>query len=154
MPEALDVIDRRLLRLLQQDASRTMTELAEIVGLSQAPCWRRVQRLKEAGILQKQVYLVDRQKIGLNAQVYALVKLTAHARANLDAFEASIREFPEVLDCYVLLGSVDFILRIVTQDIESYELFFLKRLALVPGIQEVNSMVALSEIKHTLELPM
>nr|WP_233582195.1 Lrp/AsnC family transcriptional regulator [Asaia sp. W19] len=153
MLEDLDAIDRHLLQLLQKDASRSTAELAEAVGLSQAPCWRRIQRLKDAGILQKQVYLVDRRKIGLNAQLYALVKLTAHARANLAAFEEAIREFPEVQDCYVLLGSVDFILRIVTRDIESYEQFFLKRLALIPGIQEVNSMVALSEIKHTLELP-
>ncbi|NVN43326.1 Lrp/AsnC family transcriptional regulator [Asaia siamensis] len=153
MLEELDAIDRHLLVLLQQDASRSTAELADLVGLSQAPCWRRIQRLKDVGILQKQVYLVDRRKIGLNAQLYALVKLTAHARGNLAAFEEAIRDFPEVQDCYVLLGSTDFILRIVTRDIESYEQFFLKRLASVPGIQEVNSMVALSEIKHTLELP-
>lgn len=97
--------------------------------------------------------LVDRAKVGLRAQIFAQIKLNAHGRANLDEFTAAIREFPEVLECYVLMGSVDFLLRIVAEDIEAYEKFFFEQLSQIPGVQEVNSTVALSEIKATTRLP-
>ena len=96
---------------------------------------------------------MDRTKVGLRAQIFAQIKLNAHGRANLDEFTAAIREFPEVLECYVLMGSVDFMLRIVAEDIEAYERFFFEQLSQIPGVQEVNSVVALSEIKATTELP-
>lgn len=149
----IDVFDRKILGELQQDASRSTTEIAEAVGLSQAPCWRRIQRLRESGYVRAQVALVDRRKIGLNAQIFAQVKLSATGRANVEAFTDAIREFPEVLECYVLMGSVDFMLRIVTKDIEAYERFFYEKLSSVPGVQEISSMVALSEIKSTTALP-
>lgn len=150
----IDAIDRHILRLLQRDSSCSTTELARAVGVSQAPCWRRVQRLKEAGYIRAQVALLDRRRIGLNAQIFAQVKLTATGRANLQAFTDAIQEFPEVMDCFVLMGSVDFMLRIVARDIEAYERFFFDKLSQVPGVQEINSMVALSEIKSTTELPL
>jgi Lrp/AsnC family transcriptional regulator len=100
------------------------------------------------------VCILDRKKIGLNAQVFAQVKLNQHGRSNLTAFSEAIREFPEVLDCFVLMVNVDFMLRIVTKDIEAYEGFFFDKISKVPGIQEINSMVALSEIKSTTELPL
>ncbi|GAA0304239.1 Lrp/AsnC family transcriptional regulator [Sphingomonas oligophenolica] len=153
MPE-LDVFDRKILSLLQKDASRATTEIAEAVGLSQAPCWRRINRLKEAGYIRAQVDLLDRRKLGLNAQIFAQVKLTATGRTNVSEFAEAIREFPEVLECFVLMGTVDFLLRIITRDIEAYERFFFEKLSRVPGVQEINSMVALSEIKSTTELPM
>ena len=154
MSLTLDVYDRRILALLQERADISTAEIAERVGLSQSPCWRRIQRLKDEGIIKGQVTLLDRKKIGLNAQIFAQVKLDAHGRANLTEFAEKIRDFPEVLECYVLMGSVDFLLRIVTQDIEAYERFFFERLSMVPGIQEVNSIVALSEIKSTTVLPL
>lgn len=153
MLEELDPFERKILALLQKDSSRPTTEIAEEVGLSQAPCWRRIQRLKEAGYIKGQVSLLDRRKMGLNTQVFAQVKLTRHGRSNLHEFSDAIREFPEVLDCFVLLGPVDFMLRIVTRDIETYERFFFEKLSQLPGVQEVHSMVALSEIKSTTELP-
>ena len=148
-----DEIDKRILRAIQRDASRSTAEIAEEVGLSQAPCWRRIQRLKEDGYVRSQVALLNRRKIGLNAQIFAQVKLTATGRSNVDAFTEAIREFPEVLECFVLMGSVDFLLRIVARDIEDYESFFFEKLSRVPGVQEINSLVALSEIKSTTELP-
>lgn len=154
MPIGLDEYDRRILALLQERADISTAEIAERVGLSQSPCWRRIQRLKDEGIIKGQVTLLDRKKIGLNAQIFAQVKLDAHGRSNLTEFAEKIRDFPEVLECYVLMGSVDFLLRIVTQDIEAYERFFFERLSMVPGIQEVNSIVALSEIKSTTVLPL
>jgi len=99
------------------------------------------------------VTLLDRKKIGLNTQIFAEIKLNAHGRSNFTDFADAIRRFPEVLECYVLMGAVDFLLRIVTADIEAYERFFFEKLSMVPGIQEVNSIVALSEIKSTTCLP-
>ena len=96
---------------------------------------------------------LDRKKVGLNTQIFAEVKLNAHGRSNFTQFTDAIRGFPQVLECYVLMGSVDFLLRIVTPDIEAYERFFFEQLSMVPGIQEVNSIVALSEIKSTTCLP-
>lgn len=153
MFEFLDAFDRKILAAVQQDSSRSTAEVAALVGLSQAPCWRRIQRLKDAGYIRGEVALLDRRKIGLNAQIFAQVKLTATGRSNLEEFTAAIREFPEVLECFVLLGTVDFMLKIVARDIEAYERFFFEKLSRVPGVQEVNSMVALSEIKATTELP-
>ena len=150
----LDAFDLKILGLVQQDASRSTAEIADLVGLSQAPCWRRLQRLKEAGYIRAQVALLDRRKMGLNAQIFAQVKLSATGRSNLEDFTHAIRGFPEVLDCFVLMGTVDFMLRIVARDIEAYERFFFDKLSRVPGIQEINSMVALSEIKSTTELPL
>jgi Lrp/AsnC family transcriptional regulator len=150
----LDSTDRRILIALQIDSSRSSAEIADEAGLSQAPCWRRIQKFKESGIIRSQVALLDRRKLGLNAQVFAQVKLTAHGRSNLSQFSDAIQTFPEVLECFVMMGSVDFMLRIVTKDIEAYERFFFDKLSQVPGVQEINSMVALSEIKSTTALPL
>ena len=153
MPDPLDRYEKRILALLQQDASLSTAAIAEQVGLSSSPCWRRIDRLEREGFIKRKVALVDRRKIGLNAQIFAQIKLNAHGRAHLDEFAEAIRAFPEVLECYVLMGSVDFLIRIVATDIEAYERFFFDRLSQLPGVQEVNSTVALSEIKATTELP-
>ena len=149
----LDAQERKILRELQRDASLTTPELAERIGVSPSPCWRRVDRLEREGVIRKRVALVDRRKVGLNAHIFAQVKLNAHGRANLDEFSAAIRGFPEVLDAYVLMGTVDFMLRIVAEDIDAYERFFFEKLSKLSGVQEINSIVALSEIKSTTELP-
>lgn len=151
--DQLDRYERKILRLVQQDASLSTAAIAEQVGLSASPCWRRIDRLERDGFITRRVALLDRHKVGLNAHIFAQVKLNAHGRANLDEFSAAIRELPEVLECYVLMGPVDFMLRIVAPDIEAYERFFFDRLSRLPGVQEVNSTVALSEIKATTELP-
>lgn len=149
----LDHFERKILRELQRDASQTTAEIADKVGLTPSPCWRRIDRLEKEGLIRKRVALLDRRKVGLNAQVFAQVKLNAHGRANLDEFSAAIGGFPEVLEAFVLLGTMDFMLRIVAKDIEAYERFFFERLSKLPGVQEINSTVALSEIKSTHELP-
>ena len=149
----LDRFDKKILRVLQEDGSLSNAAIAEKVGLSTSPCWRRIDRLEREGFIQKRVALVDRKKVGLNAQIFAQVKLNAHGRANLDEFSATIGTFPEVLDAYVLMGTMDFMLRIVTQDIDAYERFFFEQLSKLPGVQEIHSTVALSEIKSTNELP-
>ena len=112
-----------------------------------------LDRLEREGVIRRRVALVDRSKVGIDAHVFAQVKLHAHGRANLDEFSAAIRGFPEVLDAYVLMGTTDFMLRVVAADIYAYERFFFDKLSTLPGIQEINSVVALSEIKSTTELP-
>ena len=151
---ALDRFEKRILTLLQEDGSLSNAAIAERVGLSASPCWRRIDRLEKEGFIKRRVALVDRGKVGLNAQVFAQIKLDAHGRANLDEFTEAIKAFPEVLECYVLMGTVDFLLRIVATDIEAYERFFFDRLSQLPGVQEVNSTIALSEIKSTTALPL
>jgi Lrp/AsnC family transcriptional regulator len=153
MSEPLDSYEQKILRILQEDVSLSTAAIAEAVGLSSSPCWRRIDRLERDGFIKRRVAIVDRKKVGLNAQVFAQVKLNAHGRANLDEFGAAIREFPEVLECHVLMGSVDFMLRVVAADIDAYERFFFEKLSRVPGVQEINSTVALSEIKSTTALP-
>ena len=149
----LDKYERKILRLLQRDAGLTIAAIAEQVGLSQTPCYRRIDRLERDGVIKARVALVDREKLGLLAHVFAQVKLNAHGRANLDEFTSAIQGLPEVLECYVLMGTVDFMLRIVARDIQASERFFFDKLSQLPGIQEINSTVALSEIKATTALP-
>ena len=150
----LDPFEIKILRELQRDANQTTAQVAERVGLSASPCWRRIDRLERDGFIRKRVAIIDRRKVGLNAHVFAQVKLNAHGRANLDEFSAAIRGFPEVLDAYVLMGTTDFMLRIVARDIDAYESFFFDQLSKLSGVQEINSTVALSEIKATTELPL
>jgi len=153
LPDDLDSYERKILRVLQEDASLSTAAVAEAVGLSASPCWRRIDRLEREGYIKRRVAIVERRKVGLNAQIFAQVKLNAHGRANLDEFAAEIRNFSEVLECHVLMGSIDFMLRIVAADIEAYERFFFEKLSRLPGVQEINSTVALSEIKSTTALP-
>lgn len=150
---SLDEFEKKILRALQQDASLTTAQIAERVGLSPSPCWRRIDRLERDGYIKARVAVLDRRKIGLNAHIFAQIKLNAHGRANLDEFSAAIRSFPEVQDAYVLMGTTDFMLRIVAKDIDAYEKFFFEKLSKLTGVQEIQSTVALSEIKSTNELP-
>jgi len=150
----LDDADRRLLRAVQQDSSRSTAELAELTGMSQPSCWRRLQRLREGGYILREVAVLNRSKLGFDAQVYALVKLSTVGRANLSGFADAIRALPEVVECHVLMGAADFLLKIVTKDIHAYERFFFERLSAIDGIQDVTSAVALSEIKPPSGLPL
>ncbi len=149
----LDHTDRRILDLLQTEPGINASEIGEKIGLSQSAVWRRIQSLREDGVIREQPVKLDREKVGLNTMVFAHVKLTSHGRSNLADFSEAVRKYPEVLDCYVLLGNVDFLLRIVTEDIKAYEQFFFEQLSQLPGIQEVNSSIVLSDIKHPTVLP-
>ncbi len=149
----IDQTDRRILEILQTEPGVNASEVGERIGLSQSAVWRRIQSLRESGVIHDQPVKLDREKVGLNTMVFAHVKLTSHGRSNLADFSAAVREYPEVLDCYVVLGNVDYLLRIVTEDIKAYERFFFEKLSQLPGIQEVNSSIVLSDIKHSTVLP-
>jgi Lrp/AsnC family transcriptional regulator len=152
-PVSIDHIDRKILNLLQREAGINATAIGERIGLSQSACWRRIQRLREEGVIKDRPMVLNREKVGLTTMVYAHVKLTSHGRSNLSAFAEAVKRFPEVLECYVLLGNVDFLLRIVAADIKAYEQFFFEKLSQLPGIQEVTSSIVLSDTKHTTALP-
>ncbi|MBT8078140.1 MAG: Lrp/AsnC family transcriptional regulator [Gammaproteobacteria bacterium] len=149
----LDQTDRRILSLLQTRPGINAAAIGEQIGLSQSACWRRMQRLRDAGVIKDQAAVLDREKVGLDTMVFAHVKLTSHGRSNLSDFAQIVQSYPEVLDCYLILGNVDFLLRIVTEDIKAYERFFFEKLSRLPGIQEVNSSIVLSDVKHTTALP-
>jgi len=151
---SLDATDRKILDLLQREPALNASGIGERIGLSQSACWRRIQRLREQGVFKDHPVILDREKVGLTTMVFAHVKLTSHGRSNLSAFADAVRSFPEVMDCYVLLGQVDFLLRIVAEDIKAYEQFFFEKLSQLPGIQEVTSSIVLSDIKHTTALPL
>ena len=150
---SLDHTDRKILDLLQTEPGINATAIGERIGLSQSACWRRIQRLRDEGVFHDHPVILDREKIGLTTMVFAHVKLTSHGRSNLSDFAAAVRSYPEVMDCYVLLGHVDFLLRIVAEDIKAYEQFFFEKLSQLPGIQEVTSSIVLSDIKHSTALP-
>ncbi len=154
MPHELDLVDFQILTLLQADASLSTAEVASRVGASQSSCWRRIERLENAGIIRKRVALLDRHKLGLEMMVFAHVKLGGHGQRTLPQFEEAVSRFPEVVECHTLLGETDYLLRVITRDTASYENFFRKHLSQIASVQFTNSSMALSEVKSTTELPL
>lgn len=150
---SLDQTDRQILNLLQTEPGLNAAAIGEKIVRSQSACWRRIQRLRESGVIEDQPLTLNRQKVGLDTMVFAQVKLTSHGRSNLNQFIDAVHGYPEVLDCNIVLGPVDFLLRIVARDMKAYERFFFDKLSQVPGVQEVTSSIVLSEVKHTTVLP-
>lgn len=153
MPTDLDSIDIRILEQLQRNGSMPNNELAERVGLSPAPCWRRVKRLEEAGVIRQRVALLDGEAVGLALTVFASVKLAHHTADAISLFEAAVLEFPEVTECYTVSGGTDFLLRIVTTSMRSYETFLRENILRLPGVSEVQSRFVVTQVKYTTELP-
>jgi len=154
MQVELDRSDLRILDLVQQHGDLSAADIAERLGMTASTCWRRMSRLQELGVIRKRVALLDREKVGLNVTVFSNVKLMGHGRDALLRFEQAVREHPEILECYTMMGETDFLLRIVCRDIKAYEAFFLDHLSRFPGVQSVNSSIALAVIKETTMLPL
>ncbi len=154
MQAELDRGDIRILDLIQEHGDLSAAEIAERLGMTASTCWRRMSRLQELGVIRKRVALLDREKVGLNVMVFSHIKLAGHGRDALLRFEQAVREHPEILECYTLMGETDFLLRIVCRDIKAYEAFFLDHLSRFPGVQSVNSSIALAVIKETSALPL
>lgn len=150
----IDAVDRRILALLQEDASISVAEMAERTGLSASPCWRRVQRLEQAGIIRKRLAILDRHRLGLGVLVFVHVKLSANGRQSLAEFETAIGTLPEVLECHTTMGEVDFILKVVARDIQSFERFYRERLSALPGVRDFSSTIVMSNVKETTALPL
>lgn len=153
MTDKLSKTDFRILELLQQDAGLSAADIAEQVGMSQSPCWRRINRLEEAGIIRRRVALVDREKMGLGMLVFVMVTLSAHGRQYLEDFERAVRELPQVLECFTITGTSDYMLKIIARDTQDYEQFMRHQLSLLQGVHEFHSFVALTEIKYSTALP-
>jgi Lrp/AsnC family transcriptional regulator len=150
----IDETDKKILAILQQDATVPVAEIAEKAGLSQSTCWRRINLLEEAGVIRARAALLEPEALGLEVVVFANVKLSAHGRRSLNEFEEAIAIFPEVVECYTMSGEIDFLLKIVTKDIAAYEHFLRATLLQMPSVQEVHSHIALSQVKYTTALPL
>jgi Lrp/AsnC family transcriptional regulator len=150
----LDPIDLEILALLQEDASLSSAQIAEQVGLSASPCWRRIQRMEREGVIRRRVVLLDPERLGLTIVVFASVKLSAHGRTAIPEFEAAVKQFPEVMECYTVSGGVDFLLRIVTESVQSYEVFLRDHLTQLPAVAEVHSRIAITQVKYTTAVPL
>lgn len=154
MLEQLDAVDRKILRLLQEDSALANTELAERVGLSSAPCWRRVKRLEELGIIARRVAILNPEALGLEIVVFASVKLAKHEKTSLTDFENAVKDYEQVTECYTVSGSMDFLLRIVTTDMRSYDRFLREHILQLPAVAEVDSRFVVTQVKYTTALPL
>ncbi|MEE4190842.1 MAG: Lrp/AsnC family transcriptional regulator [Halieaceae bacterium] len=150
----LQSTDVDILQMLQQDASLSTGAIAERLNLSQSPCWRRINRIEQAGLIRKRVALLDRRALGMDVVVFATVSLTANGRQNLEAFEREIVRFPEVMECYTMAGIWDYMLKVVARDIAHYEDFVRNTLTTNESIRELHSHMAVTEIKNSTELPL
>ena len=146
--------DIKILDLLQSDAALSTGEVAERVGLSQSPCWRRISRLEQEGYLKGRVAVLDSRRLGMEVVVFVTISLSAHGRENLEEFEQAVHKFPEVLECYTVTGSMDYLLKIITKDIQHYERFIRHNLMTLPMVREMHSTIAVTEIKNTTRLPL
>jgi Lrp/AsnC family transcriptional regulator len=155
LPEAnrrLDAIDRKILTVLQEDASLSVAEIGDRVGLSSTPCWKRIQRLEADGVIQKRVAIVDQDKVGLGISVFVSVETDDHSEEWLGRFAGAVSAMPEVMEFYRMAGDVDYMLRVVVQDMQAYDTFYKKLIAASP-LKNVTSRFAMEKIKSTTSLP-
>jgi DNA-binding Lrp family transcriptional regulator len=154
LSEALDSVDARILELLQEDASLSIADIAERVGLSSSPAWRRIERLKKTGVIKRQVTLLDQDKLGLTFEVFASVKLQLPSRENLERFEKAIDGWPEVVECATVTGAVDYMLRIVTRDMHAYDDFLRDKMLGLGLVSDVQSRIVMRVPKRTTAAPL
>ena len=149
----LDAIDRKILGLLQEDGRISLATLAEKVGLSASPCLRRVRILEKAGIISRYVAVLNQQNVGLPVSVFISIKLESQREEALTKFGKSIERWPEVLECYLMTGPRDYLLRVVVSDLAAYERFLKQKLTKLTGIASIESSFALEQVKYTNVLP-
>jgi DNA-binding Lrp family transcriptional regulator len=150
----LDAIDARILDLIQRDAALSVAEIADRVGLSSSPCWRRIKRMEEQGIITKRVTLLNAEAVGLDFQVYASVKLALPTRENLERFERAVADLPEVVDCATVTGAVDYVLKIITSDMRAYDDFLRDKILGTGLVSDVQSRIVIRNVKTTTALPL
>ncbi|QIB66783.1 Lrp/AsnC family transcriptional regulator [Kineobactrum salinum] len=150
----MDRTDIRILQALQADGRLSNQRLAEVAGISPAACWRRVRALEESGVISGYAALLDRTRVKLNLCAFIHITLARHVRESTAPFEEAIRQRPEVMECFVTTGDADFILRVVTQSIESFDRFLEEFLFSIPQISQIKSNIALREVKLDTALPL
>lgn len=149
----LDEMDVKILRILQEDCTRSVADIGREVGLSTTPCWRRIQKLEEAGVIKRRVAVLDAPRINAGVTVFVSIKTDQHSLAWLEKFHTAVVDFPEVIEFYRMSGEVDYLLRVVVPDIASYDTFYKKLIARVE-ISKVSSAFAMEQIKYTTALPL
>ena len=154
LQKSLDAVDLKLLSLLQGDARMSNVELAKAVGLSPSPCLARVRSLEHAGYINRYVTLLNPLAVGLKVSVFIQVALEKQYESALDVFENAIRDRPEVMECYLMTGDADYLLRVVVPDIQALEEFILRFLSRVPGVGNIRSSFALKQVKYQTALPL
>ena len=151
--KSLDAIDRKILENLQNNARMRNVELAEKVGLSPSPCLRRVGNMEETGVIRGYATLVDAEAVGLPVSVFVSVTLEKQIEKALEKFEKEIRARPEVMECYLMTGDFDYLLRVVTADLGAYERFLIEHLTRIPGVASIRSSFALKQVAYRTALP-
>ncbi|MEM7215558.1 MAG: Lrp/AsnC family transcriptional regulator [Pseudomonadota bacterium] len=150
----LDEIDYKILRILQENADQNISEIGELVGLSHTPCWRRIRKMEDAGIIREKRVILDTEKIGMDVSIFVFVRLDTHSSEALEEFEAATLSVPEILQCYTMSGEFDYLLRVVVKTVRDYEKAVKGRLLKLPHVGLMNSHFALNEIKNTTCLPL
>ncbi|WP_394699185.1 Lrp/AsnC family transcriptional regulator [uncultured Cohaesibacter sp.] len=150
----LDSGDVRILKVLQSDASLSIAEVAKQAGMSQTPCWRRIKKLKEAGVLKQITAIIDRESVGLGFVSYAFVKLTVPSKKNMEEFDKLVDAWPEVVTCERITGAVDYLVKVVTDDIKAYDNFLCNKLLNSELVSDVQSRIVVSTVKETVSLPL
>ena len=149
----LDRYDLHILKILQNDSSISMQDLGKQIGLSHTPCWRRVKKLEEHGVIIKQVALLNTKSLDLDVNVFVHVTLRQHHENALNRFEESVGQLSEVVECYTVSGETDFLLRVVVKDVEAYEKLLKGTLLQLPEVGNLSSTFALRQVKYTTEIP-
>ena len=150
----MDSIDRKILLELQEDTTLSLAELAERVCLSPTPCWNRIKRLENQGYIDKRVALINAEKVGLGVSVFVHIKTRHHSSVWLKDFSDTVNAFPEVAECYRMSGEYDYLLRVVTKDIQSFDRFYKKLVNSIDGLSDVTSSFAMEQMKYTTALPL
>lgn len=149
----MDRLDRKILRLLQEDTTLAVADIAKKVGLSTTPCWRRIQKLEEEGVIKRRVAILDPEKVNTKVSVFVSIRTNAHNTEWLKRFSEVVQEFPEVVEFFRMSGDVDYLLKVVVPDIAAYDAFY-KRLIAKIEIRDVSSAFAMEQIKYTTQLPL
>ena len=149
----MDRLDRKILRLLQEDSTLAVADVAKKVGLSTTPCWRRIQKLEEEGVIQRRVAVLDPIRVNTRVNVFVSIRTGSHSLEWLRRFSEVVQEFPEVVEFYRMSGDVDYLIRVVVPDIAAYDAFYKKLIAKIE-IRDVSSAFAMEQIKYTTELPL
>ena len=149
----MDQFDRKILTAIQAYPEASVSEVAEKVGLSHTPCWRRLRRLERDGYIRGRAVMLDQRRLGLNATVFAFIRLKEHDEGTLEAFEKEVLAFPQIVDCFSMTGDADYQLRVVVEHIDAYEVFLKKTLLHLPGVASIKSSFALKLIKLSTILP-
>jgi DNA-binding Lrp family transcriptional regulator len=150
----LDAVGARILDLIQHDAALSVAEIAEQVGLSSSPCWRRIKKLEDDGVIQRRVTILDREKLGLTFEVYCTVKLSLPTKQNLDTFEQAVLRWPEVVQCATVTGAADYELRIVTRDMHAFDDFLRDRILSLGLVSNIESKIVVRSVKNSTAVPL